>query len=204
MRAYWYTWLAASVCLAMLAGCSSTTTVTKVERDETRSVAPMKKTLVVASLPRRATSDALEDEWAKQLRKRGVDAHALHVLLPGASVADEQSVLEVVKGNAIDTVLVSTLVRTRTDESTMSRTTPAGGAPGGMYADYQSDTSVSSQGTYSVERQFAVVQTSLRDAKTQKIFWSARSDNSLEDSPDLLIQSFIEVMIKEMAKTSVF
>jgi hypothetical protein len=204
MRTCWYTRLAAGVCLAMLAGCSSTSTVMQVERDESREVAPIKKTLVVASLPRRATSDALEDEWVTQLRKRGVDAHALHVLLPGASAADEQSVVEAVKGNAIDTVLVSKLVRTRTDESTMSRTTQAGGAPGGMYADYQSDISVGSQGTYTVEREVAVVQTNLRDTKTQKIFWSARSDNLLEASTDLPIQSFVEVMIKEMAKTSVF
>jgi hypothetical protein len=178
--------------------------VKQVERDESREVAPIKKTLVVASFPRRDTNDALEDEWVKQLRKRGVDAHALHVLLPGASAADEQSVVEVVKGHAIDTVLVSKLVRTRTDESTMSTTTQADGSVSGMYGDYQSDTSVASQGTYAVEREVAVVQTNLRDTKTEKIFWSARADSSLEDSPEVLIQSFVEVMIKEMAKTRVF
>ena len=78
--------------------------------------------LIETSQGERATGDVarcrgdLDSGWVKQLRKRGVDARAWHALLPGGSAADEQSVVEVVKGHAIDTVLVSKLVQTKTVE----------------------------------------------------------------------------------------
>src|SRR3954468_24850340 len=62
--------LAAAACLAVLAGCSSTS-MDQVWHDSSRAAAPLGKTLVIAVAPRAATTAALEDEWVRELQARG-------------------------------------------------------------------------------------------------------------------------------------
>src|SRR6476659_1795994 len=102
--------LAIGVCLAVLTGCSSTTSMDQVWHDPGRAAAPLGKTLVIAVAPRAQTAAALEDEWVRELQARGIDAHALHAMLPGEPQPDKQRVVELAKANAINSVLVSRIV----------------------------------------------------------------------------------------------
>jgi len=182
--------LAIGVCLAVLSGCYSTTSMDQVWHDPARAAAPLGKTLVIAVAPRADTAAALENEWVKQLQGRGIDAHALHVMLPGDPQPDKQRVVELAKANAINSVLVSRIVDKKTIERQVAVGGPPIGAPGsyGSWSDfYGTSRAYASTATYTVENQVAVVDTNLYDVSSEKRFWSARSDTFLEGSAKELI-----------------
>jgi len=198
--------LAIGVCLVILSGCYSTTSMDKVWHDPGRAAAPLGKTLVIAVAPRADTAAALENEWVKQLQGRGIDAHALHVMLPGDPQPDKQRVVELAKANAINSVLVSRIVDKKTIERQVAVGGPPIGAPGsyGSWSDfYGTSRAYASTATYTVENEVAVVETNLYDVSSEKRFWSARSDTFLEGSAKELIDGFVQAMIKEMAKSKV-
>ena len=201
-----YAWLAIVACVAVLNACSSTS-VDQVWRDRARADAPMGRTLVLAVAPRNDTAVTLENEWVEQLRKRGVDAYALNAMLPGETKVDKQAVVEVVKSKAIDTVLVTRLVQRKTVERAIPVAgSPAGGVPsyyGTWSGFYGTSRTVASDASYTVERQVAVVETNLYESKSEKLFWSARSDTFLEGSAAELIRGFVQAMIDQMAKSKV-
>lgn len=171
-----------AACLALLAGCSTTgTTVEDVWRDSARPDARLGKTLVVALTTHANVSIELEDEWVRQLRGLGLEAYAINALLPGERPLSEQRVVELVKAEAFDTVLVSHVVGSKQ----VSRDVAAS--------------------------QVAVVETKLYDSKTEKAFWSARSDTYLIVGPDGTvreprseqIQGFVETIIQAMSESKV-
>jgi hypothetical protein len=197
--------LTAGLCLAMLAGCSSTS-MDQVWHDPGRAAAPLGKTLVIAVAPRAQTAAALEDEWVRKLQARGIDAHALHTMLPGEPQPDKQRVVELAKANAINSVLVSRIVDKKTVEREVAVTgSPIGahGYSGGWSDFYGTSRTFASTATYTVQNELAVVETNLYDVSSEKRFWSARSDTFLEGSANELIQGFVQTMIKEMSKSKV-
>ena len=198
--------LAIVSCVAVLGACS-TTSVEQVWHDPGKADARMGKTLVIAVAPRNDTAVALEDEWVRQLQQRGIDCRALHALLPGEGRPDKQRVVDAVKSNAIDTVLVSRIVEKKAVQSEV----PVGGAPmgslpgyyGNWYDYYGTSRSFAGTGSYTVEREVAVLETNLYEASSEKVFWSARSDTFLEGSAEELIRGFVDAMTKAMAKSKV-
>jgi hypothetical protein len=198
--------LTIGVCLAVLTGCSSTTSMDQVWHDPGRTAAPLGKTLVIAVAPRADTTAALENEWVKQLQGRGIDAQALHVMLPGDAQPDKQRVVELAKANAINSVLVTRIVDKKTIERQVAVGGPPIGAPGpyGSWSDfYGTSRAYASTATYTVENEVAVVETNLYDVSSEKRFWSARSDTFLAGSANELIHGFVQTMMKEMAKSKV-
>ncbi len=206
MQTRLYARLATAACFTILTACATSTTVDQVWHDQTRATAPIGKTLVIAIAPRNDTSAALENEWVAQLGKRGVDASALHSVLPGEGQIDRQRVVELVKSKGIDTVLISRLVQRKTVQQQRSSMSAGPGLQSGSYADsyasFQSNPTIEATASYSVDQQAAVVETKLYDGKTEKMFWSAQSDTVLNDSIAQLMHDFVQLTIKEMAKTN--
>jgi hypothetical protein len=94
------------VCLALLAGCSLTsTTVGRVWQDNAGANPPLGKTLVVALFPTPEFAIPIEEEWARQLRGRGIDAEAVHALLTGKRPPDKPSVVELLKAHSCIAVI---------------------------------------------------------------------------------------------------
>ena len=175
-------WLAFAVCVVLLAGCATTsTTVGRVWQDPARAHTPMGKTLVVALLSDTEVAVPIEDEWASQLGSRGVEAKRANVLLPDQHPPDKQSVVDLVKAEGFDTLLVVELVKVKKVEKDVSAT------------------------------QVAVVDTKLYDTRTEQMFWSARSDTFWVTDKDgrvtkprsVHIRWFVETIIKAMSKSKV-
>jgi hypothetical protein len=206
MRNWGYGALFIAGSLSILAACSATS-VDQVWRDPGRAKTALGSTLVIAVAPRADTSLALENEWVKALRAKGVDATGLKTVLPGEPLPDRARVVEVVKAKGFNSVLVTRVVDTKTVEQQVAVGGPAigtSGYSGGSLSDfYGTSRAYASASTYTVERQVVVVETNLFDASTEKRFWSARSDTFLEGSANELIQGFVGSMMKEMAKSNV-
>lgn len=193
-------------CLSTLAACS-TTSVDKVWHDPGRAKAPLGSTLVIAVAPRADTSLALENEWVKALRAKGIAASGMNTVLPGEPLPDRARVVELVRAKGFNSVLVTRVVDKKTVEQQVAAGGPAigtSGYSGGSFSDfYGTSRAYASSSTYTIEREVAVVETNLYDASTEKRFWSARSDTFLEGSANELIQGFVGSMMKEMAKSNV-
>lgn len=167
--------------LAAIAGCSNVGTVVKsVTQDSNRpSSAVLGKTLVVALLEDPGLAVALEEEWALQLRDRGIEAYPLSAVLPGQRPPQEQAVIERLKKDGFATLLVSRVVGVKQVEREV------------------------------VAHQVGVVETRLYDAATGEPFWSARSDTYLEnrtgervrDPRGELVGEFVQVLAGAMAKS---
>lgn len=165
--------------LVLWAGCTSaTTSVNELWLDGARPQAPLGKTLVVALLRDPQLAVKLEQEWASQLRGRGVDVTPIESLGPIERPAGRDAVEALVRQHGFDSLLVSKLL----DLKQVGRDTPAS--------------------------QVAVVETKLYDAHNGKPFWSAQTDTflggaSAEDVKrpgNEVVRVFVETLIAEMVK----
>jgi hypothetical protein len=172
-----------AMCIAVMAGCSGMgTTVDNVWLDEAGGDVALGKTLVLALSREVEVVAMLEDEWARQLRDRGVEAALASQLLPGEIPPSEERVVAVLKASGFDTLLVSRVVDVKHIERNVSA------------------------------YQVAVVETKLYDTKTEKSFWSARADTFLVNPSGERItelrseraRQFVETIIEEMTKSKLF
>lgn len=167
-------------CLLLAAGCASTI-VKKVWVDSARADTTLGKTLVMPAALSPVVANEVENEWARQLRGRGIEAEAISAVLPDERPLDEQSGLELARARGFDTLLVSRLIGVKKVDR---------------------DTSA---------YQVGVVETKLYDTGTGQPFWSARSDSYLvsttgdrvHDPRTEEIRGFVETIIKEMSKSKV-
>jgi hypothetical protein len=51
---------------------------------------------------------------------------------------------------------------------------------------------------YIVEDEYAIIETNLYEAKSDKLIWAASSETGLRDSSQALIREYIGVMVKNM------
>lgn len=106
----------------LICGCAASTgTVVKdVWSDSARTDGgTLGKTLVVALGPQPVVSTTLETEWVRQLRSKGIDAHALQDFLPERP-PDERRVVALVREAGFNTLLVSRLVDVKDVERDVS------------------------------------------------------------------------------------
>ena len=176
-------WLFFCACLAFLPGCASVGTIVHNVHmvSAGKHGAGLGKTLVLALTPTTEVVIALENEWVRQLRERGIQADAASRLLPDEIPPDKQRILEVVKARGFDTVLVSKVIGVRQVERNVD--------------------------SYEV----AEVETDLYDTSTETKFWSAHADTFLVNpTGERLIQQrrervteFVDTLISEMDKSRV-
>ena len=171
-----------AACLSFWAGCASTTSINESWSDSARPKTPLGKTLAVAVVYDAQVARALEQEWARQLRERGVDATPLEALGPTVRPPGRQDLVALAQQHGFVTVLVSK----RLDVKQVER-----------------DVSAS---------QVAVVETKLYDVRTEQPFWSARTDTFLDGASleaerrpgGKLARTFVETLIAEMARAQLF
>jgi len=170
-----------AACLALLAGCSTTgTTVGRVWLDSVRAEAPLGKTLVVVLFPNPTFAIPIEQEWVRQLQGRGVEAEVIN-MPADKRPPDRQEIVTTVKAEGFNTVLVLKLLDVKKVERDVSSS------------------------------EVAVVETKLYDTQTEQPFWSARSDTYMVIPggdqalhPRIAhIRAFVEILIKEMARSNV-
>ncbi|HKU39615.1 MAG TPA: hypothetical protein VJR89_15755 [Polyangiales bacterium] len=171
-----------AACLACCAACASTTAVNESWSNGARPRAPLGKTLVVALLRDPRVAAQLEQEWARQLRSRGVEATPLDALSPSVRPPGRHAVEQLVQQHGFATVLVSKLL----DIKRVERDVPTS--------------------------QVAVVETKLYDARTSQPFWSAETDTFLAGASSeeerrpggRLVRAFVETLMAELDKAQLF
>jgi|WetSurSiteA1Bulk_404760.scaffolds.fasta_scaffold01615_6 hypothetical protein len=211
--------------MALIAACA-TTTLTSVWKDPAYQSGQIRKVLVMGVADKPAIKRLYEDEFARELKLKGVDAVPAYAVLPAEGVPDKEMIRSKVTELTIDAILITRMVDKKTVDTyyppeTISPT-PApypyspgyyhpGYRPPGAYNDwygYYSDcyNCVTTPG-YQVQDEIVVLETNLYEAKTDKLIWSALSDTFVETfdrgSSGEMIKSFIQVIIKKLSEDRV-
>jgi hypothetical protein len=199
-----YSMLFATVALiqpALNAGCYSTN-IKNVWYDDSYGRG-MSHVLVIGAALRPSVRRSFENEFARRLQARGSDAVPSHTILESPeSMLDKEAVKAGIEGMDIDTVLVTTILD--------KKSVDVYHRPDRDYHDprpYQegwetyyrmAHTRMRSTG-YTIEQKTYTLETRVFDRQTEKPIYSAVSKTVVELSSDDAIDSFIRVIVRDLA-----
>jgi hypothetical protein len=178
------------IAVLLLVGCTATQ-VKSVWKDMNYEGKPH-KILTVAILKSQTNRQMLEDEFTRQLNKKGLDATASHTAFPNSEVISKEALAAFLKDKGFDTLLLVRLVGQKTQLTYVPGI--SGGWPGYYGASYNI---VSSPG-YTVEDRIAMAEAKLFDVKTEKLIWSAESDTMLHEVNQELIADYVAQIMEQM------
>ena len=188
------------VCLVIFASfvfsSCATTTLTAVWRGESYA-GPVKKMAVIGVSKKPVIRNLFEDECVRELRARGIDAVASYTVLSFEQLANREVVQTKVRETGADAVLMTRLVDTKSVQTYI---------PGQVYVmpsyyygwgGYYGN--VFATPGYTVQDEYAFLETNVYDVKTEQLIWSARSETWMSDNDQGTIKSFIGVIIARLA-----
>jgi hypothetical protein len=181
----------------MFAACASTQ-LTSVWRDPSYQARPEK--IMVVGVARNPINRRLfEDEFVRQLKSRGTDAIASYTVIPDKQQDDQEAIANKVKELGADTVLITRLVSKKIVQVYVPGTAYYPPPYYGRWPDYYGyGYRYMYTPGYIAEDQYAIIETNLYDAKSDKLIWAASSETGIGDSNQNLIQSYISVMVNNM------
>jgi hypothetical protein len=190
------TTIAPLIALSVLMGCAATK-VTSTWKDEAYQKKPH-KVLTVAILKSNTNRLTLEDEFALQLKQRGLDVAAGHNVLSPKEPPTKDTLAAALRENGYDTLLLVRLLDQRSQQTYVPGAAyPVGGAWPGYYgAGYNT---MYTPG-YVVEDKFAIAEANLYDVATEKLIWTAATETWINSAEPKLIKEYVGLMIRELEK----
>lgn len=182
----------------LLTACA-TTQVNSVWKDPSYQTRPTK--IMVIGVAKNALERRLfEDEFAMQLKAHGTEAIASYTVLSDQQQDDQAAIAAKVKELGADTILISRMVSKKTVKTYVP------GNP--YYPPFYYDTWPDYYGYgyrymrspgYIAEDEYAVIETNLYEARNDKLVWAASSETVLSNSDQIMIKSYIGMMVNSMA-----
>jgi len=158
---------------------------------------PVKKMVVISVSNKPVIRNLFEDECVRELKARGTDAVASYTVLPIDQLANKEAVQSKVRELGADAVLMTRLVDTKSVQTYV---------PGQVYVmpNYYYGWSgyygnVFATPGYTVQDEYAFLETNVYDVKTEQLIWSARSETWMSDNDQDTIKSFIGVIIARLS-----
>jgi hypothetical protein len=209
-----------SVLLALwLASAGCATKVKSEWKDETFQPGQLRNVLVIAA----ARSDTIrrfgESEFVKQLQRRGIKAVESITLIPEGGIdapGFRENIIAKIKEQGIDAVLIArslgSTTKTESSQATYMYTAP--------YATYDAwysyysigpdfpwaypSASPSSATGISYDRTYVTMETSLYDARTEKLVWSLRTDTQVVGLPEEEIKPYVDFVVRKLLGARLF
>jgi len=177
----------------LLPSCSPTTKLASVWRDDGYQTHP-KKMMIIGELKNPGNRRLFEDEMVKQLKALGNDAVVSYAAIPERTGVDRDTITAKMNELGADAVLIARVVDKKTVSTYVPGTVRPGypGYGGGWHGYYTYSQS------YTVQDEFAVLQTNLYDLKTDKLIWTAVSETWITENNESLIRSFTKVIIDRL------
>lgn len=198
--------LALLILSVLLAACSSTVLTASWKNPDYRG--QVRKVYIVGIAKNEINRRIFEDEFSQQLQLRGVTGISSYKDLASASEADQQAVTERVRANGADSVLMTRLVGSRTEEvSTPGRisgysSSPGGFAPAPYYRNWGSYYDRRFEATYEpptvAQFEIATIEANLYDVKSGELIWSAQLDTVIEPNLQKLIADFVKIVSEDL------
>jgi len=199
---------AAALCLLVAAACSLTN-LNAVWKDPQYQGGKLKNVLVVGGSKNQVVRRIFEDEFTARFKSRGINAIPSYTIFPSEKTLDKDTIESKSRELGIDSMLVASVVDTKTKQEL--RPVPSnyyyrdiyfydwphpyspfysGSFPGRFYYDRM----------YYSEYEVVNIETSIYDTQTGKMIWSALSDTVVGGSAELEINSFVAMIMKNLAE----
>jgi hypothetical protein len=182
------------IALSVFTSCAPTT-LKSVWRDDAYHGGHLKKVLVLGVDRNTTVKILLEDEFAEQLKAKGTEAVQSHRIFSEEEVLDKRVIAAKVNELQIDALLIATLKDVA--DTGLYDTYPAiVGEGGGYYGYYLRCCQIVSIGRN------VVIETKIFDTKHDKMIWSAVTETIFEGSAEVVIRSFVPVIIAELQRNT--
>jgi hypothetical protein len=186
------------ILIAMLVTACASTQLTSVWKDPSYQTRPA-KIMVVGVAKNPLNRRLFEDEFVQQLKSRGTDAIASYTVLSDEQQGDPAAIAKKVAELGADTVLITRLVSKKIVQVYVPGSPYYPPPFYGTWPDYYGyGYRYMYTPGYIAEDEYAVIETNLYEAKSNKLIWAASSETGIGDSDQSLIQGYIGVMVKNM------
>lgn len=187
-----------SILVVMLVAACTTTQLTAVWKDPSYQTRPAR--IMVVGVARNPVNRRLfEDEFVRQLKARGTDAIASYTVVSDEHQVDQDAIAKKVAERGADTVLITRLVSKKIVQVYVPGTPYYPPPYYGSWPDYYGyGYRYMYTPGYIAEDEYAVIETNLYEAKSNKLIWAASSETGINDSNQNLIQTYISVMVNNM------
>lgn len=184
--------------MAMLVTACASTQITSVWKDSSYQARPA-RIMVVGVAKKSVNRRLFEDEFVRQLKSRGTDAIASYTVLPDVQQGDSAAIAKKVAELGADTVLVTRLVSKKTVQVYVPGTPYLPPPFYGTWPDYYGyGYRYMYTPGYISEDEYALIETNLYEATSNRLIWAALSETGINDSNQHIIQDYIGVMVKNM------
>ena len=158
--------------------------------------------LVIGAAEKDKIRRSFEKKFVEKLEAAGIKAVESSSVMSKDEKIDKKTILAVVKKTGADGVLLTYLVAVKQKEVTSPSVTykPVDDYHGGSIPDISIATGSGSDNQYFSSRVKVQLETNLYDVKTEQKVWSARSTSLNPKSDTALIDSVIEVIVKDLKK----
>jgi len=186
------------ILIAMLVTACATTQLNAVWKDPGYQTRPA-KIMVVGVAKNPLNRRLFEDEFVQQLKARGTEAIASYTVLPDRQQDDHEAIAAKVKELGADAILITRLVSKKIVQTYVPATPYFLPPYYGSWPDYYGyGYHYMYTPGYIAEDEYAVIETNLYEAKSDKLVWAASSETGISDSDQSLIQGYIGVMVRNM------
>ena len=183
--------------LALLYACASVE-LANTWKDPAFAGPPLRSVLVVGLSRSEVNRRIFEDSFTRDLIAAGLTASASHTVLADAAGVSRDQVREAVRKTGADSVLVTRMVKSerKVDLATSPAMPPIGG---GFYGWYGSTYAAMPVEEYTL----ITLESTLWDAKTEKIAWSGTSQTFESRNIESLTDQLSQILIKKMRSDGV-
>jgi len=186
--------------LLTLSCASSSMQMTDNWKNSTYTGPAYKKIMVVAMTKQDDLRQSIEDEFAKQLRSRGVEAATCHECIPDPDKVTREELAKVSQGTGIEAYLIVRVLRVGTEVQSYRAESPS------TVADTTGTSSMLDMQWFGPEpamgkrREVATMESRLYDAKTAGIVWRS-TVNAVNPSPsEGQISKFVSLELKALGE----
>jgi len=186
----------------LLISCA-TTKLTHVWTDEAYQGAPFSHVLVVGVSDEERVRRSFEDEFVKRLKEIGIEGVASAAAIPSDQKLEKKAIVSAVERFGVDAVLITHLIGVDEKETYHQPSTyyrPSSYYYGGYYGYYGNVYSYVHSPGYYTTHVTVRLETNLYEAETEDLIWSGKSETLDPDSKPKMIDSVINVVIKNLQK----
>ncbi len=180
--------------------CASSMQLTDNWRNSTYTGPAYKKIMVVAMTKQDDVRQSIEDEFAKQLRSRGVEAAACHECIPDVDKVTREELAKVSQGMGIEAYLIVRVLRVGTEVQSYQANSPSA-----MASSTGTDSMMNMQWfgpepSMGKRSEVSTLESRLYDGKTASIVWRS-TVNAVNPSPSGgQISKFVSLELKALSE----
>ena len=184
----------------MTLSCASSKQLTDNWRNSAYTGPAYKKIMVVAMTKQDDVRQSLEDEFAKQLRSRGVEAAACHECIPDVDKVTREELAKVSQGMGIEAYLIVRVLRVGTEVQSYQADSPSS-----MAGSTGTDSMMNMQWfgpdpAMGKRSEVSTLESRLYDGKTASIVWRS-TVNAVNPSPSGgQISKFVSLELKALSE----